>query len=316
MFHGQVSKSIANGLLELAPRIRAANIPASQLDETLNIATWNIREFGRRKRSEAAIHYIAEILGQFDLIGVVELRDNLEDLSRVLKVLGPYWRAVYSDMIPDPVGNRERITFVYDQRAVSFGGFAATGVPPRVRKGTEFLPEKSWWRSPYAASFKAGSFDFVVIAVHVRWGKSKQKRMEELELLASWFDGKRRERFAVDRDLIVMGDFNIEGDAMLKVVTQRGLQIPGALLGKNHGSNLARDRIYDQILHYSDMPDTFTGAGGVLDFYCGDHTPLFPGKMTKRQFTYELSDHLPLWVQINTDIDEFRLEQISKGRSG
>jgi hypothetical protein len=37
--------------------------------------------------------------------------------------------------------------------------------------------------------------------------------------------------------------------------------------------------------------------------------------MTKRQFTYELSDHLPLWVQINTDIDEFRLEQISKGRA-
>jgi endonuclease/exonuclease/phosphatase family metal-dependent hydrolase len=316
MFHGQVSKSIADGLLALAPRIRDADIPASKLDETLNIATWNIREFGRRKRSDAAIHYIAEILGQFDLIGVVELRDNLEDLSRVLKVLGPYWRAVYSDMIPDPVGNRERITFVYDRRAVSFGGFAATGVPPRVRKGTEFLPEKSWWRSPYAASFKAGSFDFVVIAVHVRWGKSKQKRMEELELLASWFDGKRRERFAVDRDLIVMGDFNIEGDAMLKIVTQRGLQIPSALLGKNHGSNLARDRIYDQILHYSDMPDTFTGAGGVLDFYRGDHTPLFPGKMTKRQFTYELSDHLPLWLQINTDIDEFRLEQISKGRAG
>jgi len=29
---------------------------------------------------EPAIHYIAEILGQFDLIAIVELRDNLEDL--------------------------------------------------------------------------------------------------------------------------------------------------------------------------------------------------------------------------------------------
>jgi hypothetical protein len=26
-----------------------------------------------------------------------------------------------------------------------------------------------------------------------------------------------------------------------------------------------------------------------------------------------MSDHLPLWVQINTDIDNFVLEQISKG---
>ena len=43
---------------------------------------------GRRvipiRRTDAAIHYIAEILGQFDLIAIVELRDNLEDLGRAL----------------------------------------------------------------------------------------------------------------------------------------------------------------------------------------------------------------------------------------
>jgi hypothetical protein len=61
-----------------------------------------VREFGKVRRSEAAIHYIAEILGQFDLVSLVELRDDLTDLGRVLKILGPYWRVVYSDMIPDP----------------------------------------------------------------------------------------------------------------------------------------------------------------------------------------------------------------------
>jgi hypothetical protein len=75
MNHGKVSAEIANGLLKLKERIKAANIPSSKLDETINIATWNIREFGKKKRSIAAIHYIAEILGQFDLIGLVELRD-------------------------------------------------------------------------------------------------------------------------------------------------------------------------------------------------------------------------------------------------
>jgi len=35
-----------------------------------------------KARSKAAIHDIAEILGQFDLIGIVELRDNLADLGR------------------------------------------------------------------------------------------------------------------------------------------------------------------------------------------------------------------------------------------
>jgi hypothetical protein len=105
MDHGNISKDIAKGLLALQKRIAAAKIPPSKLDETLNIASWNIREFGKVKRTEAAVHFIAEILGQFDVIGIVELRDDLTDLGRVLKILGPYWRVVYSDMIPDAGGN-------------------------------------------------------------------------------------------------------------------------------------------------------------------------------------------------------------------
>lgn len=125
MFHGKVSKEIAGGLLALEKRIAAGKIPSSKLDETLNMATWNIREFGKKARSEAAIHYIAEIFGQFDLIGVVELRDKLGDLGRVLKILGPYWWAVYSDMIPNPGGNRERVAYLYDKRVCTFNGLAA-----------------------------------------------------------------------------------------------------------------------------------------------------------------------------------------------
>lgn len=49
-------------------------------------------------------------------------------------ILGPYWRAVYSDLIPDAGGNRERIGFLYDKRAVAFTGLAATANPPRDRK--------------------------------------------------------------------------------------------------------------------------------------------------------------------------------------
>ena len=129
MFHGQVSKAIADGLLALKSRIQAADIPTSKLDETLNIATWNIREFGRRKRSDAAIHYVAEILGQFDLIGVVELRDNLEDLSRVLEILGPYWRSVYSDMIPDPAA-----TGSASPTSTTSGPLLSEDLPPPARR--------------------------------------------------------------------------------------------------------------------------------------------------------------------------------------
>jgi endonuclease/exonuclease/phosphatase family metal-dependent hydrolase len=317
MHHGKISKEIAKGLLALQKRIAAAGIPSSQLDESINLATWNIREFGKKPRSEMALHYVAEILGQFDLIGVVELRDNLGDLGRVLQILGPYWRSVYSDMIPDAGGNRERIAYLYDKRAVTFNGLAAEAEAPRIKKGFEYLPEKSFWRSPYAASFRSGSFDFVLLTAHIRWGDSEQARAEEIGMLADWVEGKRRDKFAEDQDIIVMGDFNIPSrdHPTYGAITKHGLAIPEALLGCEHGSNLKKDKRYDQILHYAVYPKGFTNAGGVLDFFIdeGCIKELFPAGLTKDRFTYEMSDHLPLWIQLNTALEGFRLQQIVRG---
>jgi hypothetical protein len=47
MHHGTISKPIADGLIALRGRIEKGGIPSSKLDVTLNLATWNIREFGK-----------------------------------------------------------------------------------------------------------------------------------------------------------------------------------------------------------------------------------------------------------------------------
>lgn len=317
MFHGNISLDIAEGLKLLRKRIDAAEIPSSKLDETLNIATWNIREFGKKKRSEAAIHYIAEIIGQFDLVGLVELRDNLNDLNRILPILGPYWDAVYSDAVLDGGGNRERVCYLYDRRACTFNGMAAEASPPRTKRGTEYLPEESFWRSPYLASFKSGNFDFVALTTHIRWGDGEAARQREIQLLANWLDAKIKDKNVEDLDWIVMGDFNIPDrqSPLFQALISTGLTIPRALLQDEFGSNLARDKRYDQILHFARYGDDFTLAGGVLDFYASDHKPLFPN-LTKAEFTYQLSDHLPLWIQISTDIDGEVLDQLIPRKSG
>lgn len=323
MFHGEVSPQIAEGLKALQKRIQKAKIAPSKLDKTLNIATWNIREFGRmrngKRRSEAAIHYIAEILNQFDITAIVELRDDLTDLQRVMEVLGPYWHVVFSDFNADRAGNRERIAYLYDGRVAVFTGLAAEANPPLWRnpETEEYEPTIVWWRSPFMASFRAGNFDFILLAVHIRWGKSEAQRLPELKKLAEWVYDRCQEKHVFDRDIIVMGDFNIPkvGDKLYQAIADKGLEIPDALLGTEHGSNLEKNKRYDQILHYRRHTSTLRGKGGVLDFYRGRWRDLFPEEdypeiKNKRDFTYQMSDHLPLWVQLDTQIEDEHLDQI------
>lgn len=323
MHHGPVSSEIAAGLLALKKRIEAAKIPPSKLDETINVAVWNIREFGKKKRTEAAIHYIAEIIGQFDLVALVELRDNLEDLGRVLCYLGDSWKVVYSDWIADDGGNSERTAFLYDRRAVIFNGLAAELDVPRVKDGEEYLAKGSFWRAPYMCSFRSGNFDFIAIAAHARWGETAG-REAELKLLADWIDTRFKSKFVEDHDLIVLGDFNTPkfGDKIFAALASRGLKVPKALVKLTvgdrviEGSNLGNDARYDQILHHPTIPENFCNAGGAVDFFISDAhiEELFPGKkLTREKFTYQLSDHLPIWLQMKVDIDGYRLGQIVQG---
>jgi endonuclease/exonuclease/phosphatase family metal-dependent hydrolase len=327
MHHGPVSPEIAAGLLALKKRIDAAKIPPSKLDETINIAVWNIREFGKVRRTEPAIHYIAEILNQFDLIAIVELRDNLEDLSHVLWYLGDTWRVIYSDWIDDSGGNRERIAFLFDRRAVTHNGLAAEIDAPRLKKTTEYLATQSFWRAPYMCAFRAGNFDFIVIATHARWGKSLAARRAELQMLSDWIDARFKKKFVEDHDLLVMGDFNTRtlDDPIFRALASHGLKIPKPLIQLTvgnrvaGGSNLGNDARYDQILHLPTIPDNFTNCGGALDFFIDDAhiDELFPGKNYSRQkFTFQMSDHLPIWIQVKTDIDGFRLNQIVQQGNG
>jgi endonuclease/exonuclease/phosphatase family metal-dependent hydrolase len=327
MHHGPVSPEIAAGLLALKKRIDAAKIPSSKLDETINLAVWNIREFGKVRRTEAAIHYIAEILGQFDLIAIVELRDNLEDLSHVLWYLGDTWRVIYSDWIDDSGGNKERIAFLFDRRAVTHNGLAAEIDATRSKKTNEYLATQSFWRAPYMCAFRAANFDFIVIATHARWGNSLAARQAELQMLSDWIDTRFKKKFVEDHDLLVMGDFNTPtlDDPIFRALTSHGLKIPKPLIQLTvgdrvvGGSNLGNDARYDQILHLPTIPENFTDCGGTLDFFIDDAhiDELFPGKNYNRQkFTFQMSDHLPVWIQVKTDIDGFRLNQIVQEGNG
>ena len=315
MFHGNLDVNTAKGLKELKERIKRAKIPESALDESINVATWNIREFGKHAKRKESYHFIAEILNQFDLIAIVELRRNLSQLKKVMDILGPYWDVVYSDFTPDYGGNWERFAYLFDKRAVAFTGLASELDPPRKKNKVtkEYETLFSWWRSPFMASFAAGNFDFVAILAHIRWGDKAADRIKPLELLAQTIAKRREDSFGTDKDIILMGDFNIPkvGDPLFEAITSEGLMMPKALADAELGSNLAKNKRYDQILHYPSETKSFTNNAGVLDFYTGGIDKLYiDNPPDETAFTYELSDHLPLWIQIDVDTSEEKLDQI------
>lgn len=316
MFHGDISTETAIGLKELQRRIAKAGIPSSKLDETLNLASWNIREFGKSKRRPESLHFIAEIIGQFDLVCIVELRDNIEELQTVLEYLGPTWRAIFSDYDMDGAGNRERLAYVYDERAVRFTGLAAEAGAPRVKnENGDYVPKITFWRSPFLVSFQAGNFDFILLSVHIRWGSSEAARRDELTLLADWVKDRVTEKSGWDKDIIVMGDFNIPSleSPLYEAVNSQGLEMIPALAKQEFGSDLAKKKRYDQILHYRTFTSAFTEAGGVVDFYENDEAIAglyVQDPPDKQKFTFQMSDHLPIWVQLKTDTDAERLDRI------
>jgi endonuclease/exonuclease/phosphatase family metal-dependent hydrolase len=229
----------------------------------------------------------------------------------------------------DGGGNDERVAFLFDRRAVTFNGLAAEIDAPRAKNSEEWLAAQSFWRAPYMGSFRSGNFDFIVIATHARWGKGVAGRKAELQMLADWIDTRFKSQYVEDHDLIVMGDFNVPklNDSLYKALTSRGLQIPDCLtqlrVGDRviGGSNLGEDARFDQILHLPTMKSRFTNEGGSLDFFLSDAKikELFPTqKYTREKFSFQLSDHFPVWAQIKIDIDGQRLEEIvqdSKGKS-
>jgi endonuclease/exonuclease/phosphatase family metal-dependent hydrolase len=285
----------------LKKRSRDANVPPPR-PGNLRIATWNVRELGKGARLDVSLERIAAIIGTFDLVSIVELRDDLRDLMSILRRLGSRWSVVFSDYVRDAGGNRERVAFVFDCERVTFTGLASNAEGPRRRVGDQYVRDVPWWRPPFLASFRAGRFDFILLAAHIRWGPTIEGRVGEIAALADWILARTKESYFGDRDILTVGDFNAgnASSAASRVLSARGFAAPPGLEGEV-GTDLARGKRYDRFLCLPAHTMSFSGRAGVLDFYRGDHRALFPGRVpSKQKFACQLSDHLPLWAEAPT----------------
>lgn len=308
----------AVGLLRLRRAIRKT-VPAKRMDGRLLLATWNIREFGGKKfkgRSKEALFYIAEVMSAFDLVAVQEVRSDLADFNRLMRILGGWWRYLVTDVTLGRRGNEERLAFLYDSRKVTFGGFASqVVVPPKAKKQT-VAPAEQLARTPFVVGFRCGWLKFTICTAHILYGKgvaAPLERVQEIRALAQLLAERAKHPDAWAKNMIVLGDFNIfkPTDETFKALTSAKFVVPKHLEGMT--SNAAKGKHFDQIAFIApDLEDKLElSTAGVLNIF----ETVFTDKKKDQEFyaaakgkapfrtwrTYQLSDHLPMWIELRTD---------------
>lgn len=323
----RVRQRTIEGLQRLRPALAAA-IPARTANDTLLLATWNIREFDSGKygfRDEEPYFYIAEILSRFDLIAIQEVRDGLYPLQQLVRLLGSDWAFLVTDVTLGPSGNSERMAYLYDRRKVDFTGLAAELVLPPAAGASPAPVQLA--RSPYLAGFRAGWAYLTLATVHIYYGQGvavDPRRLAEITAFAQTLARHAGKLSGAPQhepgqpptpdNLVILGDFNIfnREDVTLQAITQAGFVVPDALQTVP-GTNVSRDKHYDQIAFHKKLARLQpTGRAGVFDFfehvYRLDDEAAYarereqrPGRRFKDWRTYRMSDHLPMWIEFGTD---------------
>lgn len=126
-------------------RLPGSETPPSDSTRFVRIATWNLREFDSESygwRTTESMSYIAEILANFDLIAVQEVRRDLGALEDVRRLLGPNWQYLATDVTEGTSGNNERMAFLYNRDKVWFRNVAGELTLPDGKKVTDPFGER------------------------------------------------------------------------------------------------------------------------------------------------------------------------------
>lgn len=329
-------------------RLRAQKgkaIPPRTLKDTLLLATWNIRDFGNEDkrakedgrdqpgpRLQESYYYIAEVISAFDIVAIQEV-NTIEALERVMNILGPSWEYMTTDINPTKAGNHEHMTFVYDTRKVSFEHMAGQIV---TNKQQQFV------RTPYYAAFQSGWFRFSLCTVHILYGdyKDTRSRIREIDEIAGFLT-KRIER--TRENIILLGDFNIisREDKTFAPLDKHDWYVP-----LDFKTNVAKNKSYDQIAFKVKEGRLKRGSSkknaGAFDFFKSvfqsrdwkeyyavaaatgrlmdswEKALSFPDKkpLTRQQYfkqwrTWQMSDHMPLWIELQIDFTDDYLKRIA-----
>jgi endonuclease/exonuclease/phosphatase family metal-dependent hydrolase len=193
-------------------------------------------------------------------------------------------------------------------------------------------------RTPFIASFQAGWLKLNLATVHIYYGTGAaglEQRREEIRRLTELLAQRAKNDSDSDADayFVVLGDFNIvdrEHETM-QALQSNEFMTPEPL---QHipGSNVKQDKFYDQIALWmgkSNRRKSYTRIipyrAGVFDYYDvvyrTDEESIYHPFMRKSDSneyyssyalwrTYQMSDHLPMWVELHIDFADEYLDEV------
>ena len=336
-------------LIELRKQL-GKEIPPRTAKDTLLLATWNVRDFGGSKlnpspRLTESLFYIAEIVSAFDLVAMQEVNEDLNEFSRLMEILGPSWRYIATDTTAGSGGNKERMAFLYDASKVFFQNIAGEIVLDKkdlVKGAMQFA------RSPFLVKFQIGWLKFNICTVHLFYGDDKgekfEQRVEEIDKIAGFLH-KRCEKD--NENYILLGDMNIVNstDATMKALKKHDFILPSDITKKEIPSNMNQDKFYDQIAFLNKRNELELGKSennaGVFNYYQSvfreKDAEIYQQIATnkdkvnkkgepvwgtdeagrKKYFkqnwrTWQMSDHLPMWVELKIDFTDKYLANLKE----
>ena len=213
-------------------------------------------------------------------------------------------------------------------------------------------------RTPFVVEFQSGWFKFILCTVHIYYGSDKtglERRKAEIRALTKFLAERASSETDSDAEsfFFVLGDFNIvsQSHATWDALHSNGFQVPEALSEIPEGSNVKRDKAYDQIAYWTDPKRTRArhgsvstvdvGNAGIFDFFetvfrqgadddpDGEDEAAYSKLMLAMQAegqkvkkkkpwkykewrTFQMSDHLPMWIELRTDFTDEYLEMIGE----
>ena len=323
-------------------------IPKKTAASSLLLATWNIRAFSKNSRTKESLYYIAEILSRFDLVAIQEVKSSQGELERVMAILGRNWDYIATDVTEGGPGNGECIAFLYDTNKVSFKNMAGEIVLPKDKLIDELQFARTPFCVSYQAGWFKFNIATVHIVYGEDNKAGKEKRRKEIAALTE-FLAKRADDEETNYVVLGDFNIPKVGDEMMKALEANGFHIPGPIkehptdLGETkHYDQIAFNlhmndtmQIFDEKVQHSGAFNFTKSVYREEDYEA--YIPLMKDKeakvkdeatgknktvkvkrtgqeaqdyFMKSHRTFQMSDHLPLWVELKVDFSGQYLDEL------